>query len=85
MLYGVRPQLQLELAVRAATASSSRRRYGPEWFPYLMRRLAERPANLLFLARNLARGRQPRPPIVEGYFSLCEDHQPAHLPPPVRR
>jgi proline dehydrogenase len=29
--------------------------YGDAWYPYLMRRLAERPANLLFLARNLIR------------------------------
>jgi proline dehydrogenase len=29
--------------------------YGDAWYPYLMRRLAERPANLLFLARNLFR------------------------------
>ena len=54
MLYGVRPALQLEyvrrgLKVLVATP------YGPEWYPYLMRRLAERPANLGFLARNLAR------------------------------
>ena len=27
--------------------------YGPEWYPYLMRRLAERPANVLFFARNM--------------------------------
>ena len=27
--------------------------YGPDWYRYLMRRLAERPANLLFFARNL--------------------------------
>ena len=27
--------------------------YGREWYPYLTRRLAERPANLLFLARSL--------------------------------
>jgi proline dehydrogenase len=26
--------------------------YGPDWFPYLMRRLAERPANLLFFLKN---------------------------------
>ncbi len=54
MLYGVRPQLQLALVrqghrVRIATP------YGPEWYFYLMRRLAERPANVLFLARNLLR------------------------------
>ena len=29
--------------------------YGPEWYPYLMRRLAERPANLGFFAKNLVR------------------------------
>jgi len=29
--------------------------YGPEWYPYLMRRLAERPANLGFFARNVVR------------------------------
>ena len=51
-LYGVRPQLQLAHArrgfrVRIATP------FGPEWYPYLMRRLAERPANLLFFARSL--------------------------------
>ena len=30
--------------------------FGPEWFPYLMRRLAERPANLGFFVRNAFRG-----------------------------
>jgi proline dehydrogenase len=54
MLYGVRPRLQLELVhqghkVLVATP------FGPEWYPYLMRRLAERPANLIFLARSLFR------------------------------
>ena len=29
--------------------------YGPEWYPYLMRRLAERPANVGFFLRNLVR------------------------------
>jgi len=29
--------------------------FGPEWYPYFMRRLAERPANVLFLARNFFR------------------------------
>ena len=52
LLYGVRPQLQLQLvrrgyAVRVATP------YGPDWYPYLMRRLAERPANTLFFVRSL--------------------------------
>jgi proline dehydrogenase len=54
MLYGVRPRLQLELVergvdVRVATP------YGRDWYPYLMRRLAERPANLLFFARSAIR------------------------------
>ena len=52
LLFGVRTQLQLDLVrrgygVRVATP------YGPEWYPYLMRRLAERPANLLFFAKSL--------------------------------
>jgi proline dehydrogenase len=54
MLYGVRPQLQLRLA-RAGHKVLVATPYGPEWYPYLMRRLAERPANLLFFARNLVR------------------------------
>jgi proline dehydrogenase len=54
MLYGVRPQLQLEL-VREGYSVLVATPYGPEWYPYLMRRLAERPANLLFVVRNLFR------------------------------
>jgi proline dehydrogenase len=54
MLYGVRPALQRSIAasgykVLVATP------FGPEWYPYLMRRLAERPANVLFFLRNLIR------------------------------
>jgi proline dehydrogenase len=30
--------------------------YGDAWYPYFMRRLAERPANVLFLAKNFLRG-----------------------------
>jgi proline dehydrogenase len=52
MLYGVRPQLQLDL-VRRGFAVLVATPYGPEWYPYLMRRLAERPANLLFFLRSL--------------------------------
>ena len=52
MLYGVRPQLQLDLVARGHKVLVATP-YGPEWFPYLMRRLAERPANVLFFARNL--------------------------------
>ncbi len=54
MLYGVRPQLQLDLAARGYKVLVATP-YGPEWFPFFTRRLAERPANLLFVARNLLR------------------------------
>jgi len=55
MLYGVRPQLQLDL-VRRGYKVLVATPYGPEWYPYLMRRLGERPANLLFFVRNSFRG-----------------------------
>jgi proline dehydrogenase len=55
MLYGVRPQLQLSL-VRRGHKVLVATPYGPEWYPYLMRRLGERPANLLFFLRNTLRG-----------------------------
>ncbi len=52
MLYGVRRDLQ-----RRLVAAGYRLRlyvpYGNAWYPYFMRRLAERPANVIFLARNL--------------------------------
>ena len=52
MLYGVRRDLQ-----RRLVAAGYRLRlyvpYGIAWYPYFMRRLAERPANVVFLARNL--------------------------------
>jgi proline dehydrogenase len=54
MLYGVRRDLQRQLVadgynVRVYVP------FGREWYPYFMRRLAERPANVLFLARNFFR------------------------------
>ena len=55
MLYGVRPQLQLDLAGRGYKVLVATP-YGPEWYPYLMRRLGERPANLVFLLKNTLRG-----------------------------
>ncbi len=55
MLYGVRPQLQLSL-VRRGFKVLVATPFGPEWYPYLMRRLGERPANLLFFLRNTLRG-----------------------------
>jgi proline dehydrogenase len=54
MLYGVRPKLQLDLVARGYSVLVATP-YGPDWYRYLMRRLAERPANLMFLARNLLR------------------------------
>lgn len=55
MLYGVRRDLQLRLVeegwpVRVYVP------YGKFWYPYFMRRLAERPANVWFVLRNLVRG-----------------------------
>ena len=54
MLYGVRRDLQRKLVsqgykVRVYVP------FGAEWYPYFMRRLAERPANVIFLARNFFR------------------------------
>ena len=54
MLYGVRPQLQADLLARGFKVLVATP-YGPEWFPFFMRRLAERPANLGFVLRNLVR------------------------------
>jgi proline dehydrogenase len=52
MLYGVQRTEQLRLA-REGYRSCVLVSYGSYWFPWFMRRLAERPANVLFLARNL--------------------------------
>ena len=54
MLYGVRPKLQLDLVARGYGVLVATP-YGPDWYRYLMRRLAERPANLMFFARSLVR------------------------------
>jgi proline dehydrogenase len=54
MLYGVRPQLQADLAARGFKVLVATP-FGPEWFPFFTRRLAERPANLGFVLRNLVR------------------------------
>ena len=55
MLYGIRRDLQRQLArdgynVRIYVP------YGKHWYPYFMRRLAERPANIWFVLKNLAKG-----------------------------
>lgn len=52
MLYGVRPAEQRRL-VRQGTPTRVYVPYGRDWYGYLMRRLAERPANLAFFARSL--------------------------------
>jgi proline dehydrogenase len=54
MLYGIRRDLQHQLA-RDGFGVRVYVPFGPAWYPYFMRRLAERPANLAFLARNLFR------------------------------
>jgi proline dehydrogenase len=54
LLYGVRPVLQRRLAAEGYKVLVATP-FGPDWYPYLMRRLAERPANLLFFLRNLVR------------------------------
>lgn len=51
MLYGIQREEQHRLA-REGYRSSVLICYGSYWFPWFMRRLAERPANILFLARN---------------------------------
>jgi proline dehydrogenase len=54
MLYGIRRDLQLSL-VREGWRMRVYVPFGAEWYPYLMRRLAERPANAWFIATNLLR------------------------------
>jgi proline dehydrogenase len=54
MLYGVRRDLQRSLAAEGYPLRVYVP-FGRDWYPYFMRRLAERPANAIFLARNLLR------------------------------
>lgn len=54
MLYGVRTDLQRRL-IRDGYRLRIYIPYGKDWFPYFMRRLAERPANLAFFLRNFLR------------------------------
>jgi len=53
MLYGVRPDEQRRLAAKGEKIRVYLP-YGSEWYPYLMRRLAERPANVAFFLRAVA-------------------------------
>jgi proline dehydrogenase len=57
MLFGVRRDLQASL-VRDGYRMRIYVPFGREWFPYFMRRLGERPANVLFVLRTLARERR---------------------------
>jgi proline dehydrogenase len=54
MLYGIRRDLQ-ESLVKQGYRVRVYVPFGGEWYPYFMRRLAERPANALFIAKNLFR------------------------------
>jgi proline dehydrogenase len=54
MLYGIRAGLQRQLAAEGYCVRVYVP-YGERWYPYFMRRLAERPANVVFLLRNLLR------------------------------
>jgi proline dehydrogenase len=55
MLYGIRNDLQEQL-VRQGYRLRVYIPFGTDWFPYFMRRLAERPANVMFFLRSLVRG-----------------------------
>jgi proline dehydrogenase len=56
MLYGIRRDLQVRLAAEGYPVRVYIP-FGREWFPYFMRRLAERPANVGFVVRGLLRER----------------------------
>jgi len=55
MLYGIRRDLQQRLAAQGF-AVRVYVPFGTYWYPYLTRRLAERPANLFFIARSMVQG-----------------------------
>jgi proline dehydrogenase len=55
MLYGIRRDLQTRL-IRDGYRMRLYVPFGEAWYPYFMRRLAERPANVLFIARQFLRG-----------------------------
>jgi proline dehydrogenase len=55
MLYGIRRDLQQQL-VRDGWRMRVYIPFGTEWYPYLMRRLAERPANAIFILKNVFKG-----------------------------
>jgi proline dehydrogenase len=55
MLYGVRPRLQQAMIARGYPVRIAVP-FGTQWYPYIMRRLAERPANLFFFVSSVWRG-----------------------------
>ena len=55
MLYGIRRDLQLKL-IKEGYRVRTYVPYGEFWYPYFMRRLAERPANVWFVLKNLVKG-----------------------------
>lgn len=61
MLYGIRQADQFRLAAEGRPTRSLVA-YGPAWYPWYMRRLAERPANVWFVLRNLLARRPPIAP-----------------------
>ncbi len=63
MLYGVRRDLQ-ERLVRAGYTVRIYVPYGTHWYPYFMRRLAERPANVTFILRSLLREGSTGSPVA---------------------
>ena len=70
MLYGIARPLQRRL-VAAGQHVRVLISYGEHWFPWYMRRLAERPANVLFVLKNLlARSDASVPPVLPDYGEL---------------
>ncbi|HKV70271.1 MAG TPA: proline dehydrogenase family protein [Gemmatimonadales bacterium] len=63
MLYGIRRDLQLRLR-RQGYRVRVYVPFGGEWFPYFMRRLAERPANVMFVVASLLRDRDGRQAVA---------------------
>ena len=79
MLYGVRRDIQDRLV-----ADGYRVRvyvpFGTEWYPYFMRRLAERPANVLFMLRSVLRDRGSRRPaqgVSRHVVTVSSERSPA--------
>jgi proline dehydrogenase len=60
MLFGVRRDLQ-ERLVKAGFGVRVYVPFGTQWYPYFMRRLAERPANVAFILRSILREGRPKP------------------------